>query len=104
LLQLRLTLAVVVLVLANLTDAIVTLTLLELNVAHELNPLMKWAYECSPVTFVSCKLLMVQAGLLLAAATAHTRALTLVSRGGALLYSGVVAYQIVLVATLRFAA
>jgi hypothetical protein len=102
--KLRLTSAAVVLVVANLTDAIITLTLLELAVVRELNPLMRWAYELSPLVFVLSKLTMVQAGLLLAALQRPSWAMPFVSRSGALLYTGVVIYQAFLIAKLQFSA
>jgi hypothetical protein len=98
--SLRPTPAATVLLVGNLLDAVFTLTLLELHAAREMNPLLKWAYEASPLAFVLAKLSMVQLSLLLPLRLAGPVAAALVVRGGAALYTSVVGYQIVLLATL----
>jgi len=53
------------LLLLNLADALFTLVFLQLHLAEEANPLMRAAYEGSPVLFLAVKLLLVHAGALL---------------------------------------
>ena len=55
--------AAVLLLLLNLMDGVFTLTFLQLNVAEELNPLMRVAYEHSPMSFMAIKLVVVSLGL-----------------------------------------
>ena len=47
----------------NLLDGLFTLCYLQLKVAEELNPLMRLAYERSPLLFMALKLLSVQGGV-----------------------------------------
>src|SRR5687767_8384304 len=83
--------AAAVLVLANLFDALFTITLLELGLASEMNPLVASAYGCSPMAFVLLKLCLVRMGVLL---VAGERPFSTVARGGAALYVAVMAYQV----------
>ena len=53
------------LLLLNLTDGLFTLTFLQLGVAEELNPLMRVAYERSPLLFMGFKLAIVGTGVAL---------------------------------------
>lgn len=55
--------AAVILLMLNLLDGLFTLTFLQLNVAEELNPLMRVAYEHSPTSFMALKLVVVSVGL-----------------------------------------
>lgn len=86
-----LTPAVTCLLIGNLLDGLATISLLELGLARETNPLMRWAYEASPLLFMLGKLALVQGAVLLVAPV--DRAFRVVSRVGAALYGGVVAYQ-----------
>lgn len=94
----RLTPAVVCLVVGNLIDALATTALLELGLARETNPLMRWAYEASPLVFMLGKLALVQGAILLVMRL--DRPFEVVSRAGAALYGGVVAYQAAFVLSL----
>ncbi len=61
----HLTPAAVLLVVLNLLDGLFTLTFLQLEVAEELNPLMRVAYEHSPLAFMAVKVTIVSLGLTL---------------------------------------
>jgi hypothetical protein len=96
----RLTPAAACLLIGNLLDAVFTLTLLELGLAFEANPLLHCAYDASPMAFVVLKLALAQGALLLAAGSRSDWAFDLVARTGAAVYMGVVGYQLVFIATL----
>ena len=49
----------------NLLDGVFTTAYLQLNLAVEANPLMRWAYAGSPLAFMGLKLLAVQGGVVL---------------------------------------
>src|SRR5687767_3884508 len=85
-----LTPAAVCLLLGNLLDAILTLTLLELGWAEEVNPILRRAYDASPLTFVIGKLSMVQLSILIVALPGMEGMRRLLARSGALLYASVV--------------
>lgn len=57
--------AAALLVVLNLLDGLFTLTFLQMNVAEELNPLMRVAYLHSPLSFMAVKLMIVSMGLAL---------------------------------------
>jgi hypothetical protein len=57
--------AAVLLLVLNLLDGLFTLTFLQLEVAEELNPLMRIAYEHSPLAFMAIKVTIVSLGLTL---------------------------------------
>ena len=57
--------AAALLVVLNLLDGLFTLTFLQMNVAEELNPLMRVAYMHSPLSFMAVKLMIVSMGLAL---------------------------------------
>ena len=57
--------AAVLLLVLNLMDGLFTLTFLQMNVAEELNPLMRVAYAHSPLSFMGIKLAIVSLGLVL---------------------------------------
>ena len=57
--------ASVALLVLNLLDGLFTLTFLQLEVAEELNPLMRLAYEHSPMAFMAIKVTIVSLGLTL---------------------------------------
>jgi hypothetical protein len=97
---LRLTPAAACLLIGNLLDAVFTVTLLELGIAHEANPLLHYAYGVSPLIFVALKLAMVPGALVLAAGCRREWAFDLVARTGAMVYSVVVAYQLMLIGSL----
>ena len=90
--------AVVCLLVGNLLDALTTMALLELGLARETNPLMRLAYEASPLVFMLGKLAMVQGAVLLVARL--DAPFRVVSRAGAAMYGLVVAYQAAFVLSL----
>jgi len=57
--------AAALLLVLNLMDGLFTLTFLQMNVAEELNPLMRVAYTHSPLSFMTIKLAIVSLGLVL---------------------------------------
>lgn len=79
---------------ANLLDALFTLTFLQLEVAYEVNPLMRWAYQSSPLSFMVTKLAMVQLGVMLLVHNRHTRASQAAEAFGGLLYCGILLYHV----------
>jgi hypothetical protein len=98
--DLSLTVACAVVLLGNLADGLFTLTFLQLQLARELNPVMRWLYEGSPLAFMVGKLSMVQLGAVL---LAHHRALPLAQnlmRAAAAVYSLIVGYHLSLVCLL----
>jgi hypothetical protein len=78
----------------NLLDGLFTLTYLQLGVATELNPLMRAAYEVSPLWFMLAKLVVVNGGLLLLCLHKGTRAARWATMAGAVLYAAIVAYHL----------
>ncbi len=57
------TVPTVALLLLNVLDGLFTLTYLELGVAEEANPLMRVAYDFSPLGFMGFKLVVVNLGV-----------------------------------------
>jgi len=94
--------AAIALIVLNLLDAIFTLTFLQLNVAQEVNPLMRWAYEASPLSFVLAKVAMVQLAVLLLGMNRHLRAAQVVEAAGAMLYTGVLFHHLLCLSQLGF--
>jgi hypothetical protein len=92
--------ACTLLLLGNLLDALFTFTLLQLNVVSEANPLMRWVYDLSPMSFVLVKLCCVQCGLLVLWAKRHVPVAGLAIRAAAGLYTALVAYHFTLMARL----
>ena len=86
--------ASVALLLLNLLDGLFTLTFLQMDVAEELNPLMRAAYESSPLVFMVAKLIIVNAGLTLLCMHRGLRASRLAIRAGALIYAVINVYHL----------
>lgn len=82
----RITPAAVLLLMLNLLDGLFTLTFLQLNVAEELNPLMRVAYEHSPTSFMALKLVVVSLGLSLLCLHRSMRLSQRAIQAGAALY------------------
>lgn len=61
--------ALVCFLVANLLDGIITLTLLQLQIGKELNPLMLWAYHQSPLMLMIVKTLVVSMIILIITAS-----------------------------------
>ncbi|MFL5350301.1 MAG: DUF5658 family protein [Hyalangium sp.] len=86
--------ASVALLVLNLLDGLFTLTFLQMDVAEELNPLMRVAYDQSPLLFMVAKLIIVNAGLSLLCLHRGLRASRLAIRAGALIYAVINVYHL----------
>jgi hypothetical protein len=92
--------ASVALLILNLLDGLFTLTFLQLEVAEELNPLMRLAYEHSPLLFMLAKLVIVNAGLSLLCVHRGMTASRIAIRAGALIYAVINVYHLAFLAHL----
>ena len=95
-----LTWIVTLLLLGNLLDALFTLALLQWNLVDEANPIMRWLYDRSPLSFLITKVAAVQVAILLLWFHRHLPAAQLALAAGATLYAGIVAYHLSLIAWL----
>ncbi|MCY1021470.1 DUF5658 family protein [Pyxidicoccus sp. MSG2] len=86
--------ASVALLMLNLMDGLFTLLFLQLGVAEELNPLMRVAYEQSPLVFMFSKLVIVNAGLWLLCLHRRLKASRIAIRAGAVVYGIIVVYHL----------
>lgn len=86
--------ASVALLMLNLLDGLFTLFFLQLGVAEELNPIMREAYEQSPLFFMFSKLVIVNAGLWLLCIHRHLKASRIAIRLGAAVYAVIVVYHL----------
>lgn len=86
--------ASVALLMLNLMDGLFTLLFLQLGVAEELNPLMRLAYEQSPLVFMFSKLVIVNAGLWLLCLHRRLTASRIAIRAGAVVYGIIVVYHL----------
>nr|WP_244237503.1 DUF5658 family protein [Corallococcus llansteffanensis] len=92
--------ASVALLMLNLMDGLFTLLFLQLGVAEELNPVMRAAYEHSPLLFMFSKLLIVNAGLCLLCLHRKLKASRFAIRAGAVVYAIIVVYHLAFLAHL----
>jgi len=90
----RLTCLAVALIVGNLADALFTLTFLQLQVVDETNPLMRWIYDGSPLSFMVTKIACVQIAFLLLWAHRRLPAAQLAMAAGATMYSLIVVYHL----------
>ncbi|CAM3530122.1 DUF5658 family protein [Corallococcus sp. BB11-1] len=88
------------LLMLNLLDGLFTLLFLQLGVAEELNPVMRVAYEQSPLLFMFSKLLIVNAGLCLLCLHRKLKASRIAIRAGAVVYAIIVVYHLAFLAHL----
>lgn len=93
-------LSAVVVLFGNLLDGLFTLTLLQLRMVSEANPLMRWMYQASPLSFMTVKLGIVQLGLVLLCLQRGHRASQMAIHAGAALYAAVVIYHLTVLAWL----
>ena len=93
-------LAPVVVLFGNLLDALFTLTLLQLRLVSEANPLMRWMYQASPLSFMASKLAIVQLGLVLLCLQRGHRTSRIAIHAGAALYATIVLYHLSVLAWL----
>jgi hypothetical protein len=90
--------AAVALLLLNLSDGLFTLTFLQLGLAEELNPLMRVAYERSPLLFMAFKLAIVGTGVALLCAHHEHRVARWALSGGFVLYALINLYHLAFLA------
>ncbi|HEX8440455.1 DUF5658 family protein [Archangium sp.] len=86
--------AAVLLLVLNLLDGLFTLTFLQLDVAEELNPLMRLAYEHSPLAFMAVKVTIVSLGLSLLCLHRSMRISQRAIQAGAALYVVIDVYHL----------
>ena len=89
-----------VLLLLNLLDGAFTTVFLQLDVAVEANPLMRAAYERSPLLFMASKMVLVQAGVLALWWCRETKAARYALVASASLYSAIVGWHVFVLARL----
>ena len=94
------TLPAVTLLVLNLLDGLFTLTYLQLGVAEEANPLMRLAYEVSPLGFMAFKLLVVNAGVLVLAMNHGARLARWAKHLATLAYAVIVTWHLAFLAWL----
>ena len=82
------------LLIGNLGDALSTLTFLQLHLAHEVNPLMRMAYQISPVSFMMAKITLVNLGLMLLYLNRHARVAKMGEALGGSVYVGIMAWHL----------
>jgi hypothetical protein len=95
------TVAPALILVGNLLDAVFTFTLLQLRVAGEANPFMAWAYDQSPLSFMTLKLGCVQLGLLVLWRLRHIPAAAFAMRVAAGIYAVIVGYHLHVMAVLQ---
>jgi hypothetical protein len=86
--------ATALLIVGNLIDAVFTFTFLQLQLVAEANPLMRWAYDSSPMSFMLLKLFCVQLGVLLLWPQRHLPVAGMGIQATAGLYVAIVAYHV----------
>ena len=92
--------AAALLVVLNLLDGLFTLIFLQMNVAEELNPLMRVAYMHSPLSFMAVKLAIVSLGLALLCLHRSMRLSQRAIQAGAALYTVIDIYHLAFLAHL----
>lgn len=90
--------AAALLLVLNLLDGLFTLTFLQLDVAEEINPLMRVAYEHSPLAFMGLKLVIVSLGLTLLCLHRSMRLSQRAIQAGAALYTVIDIYHLAFLA------
>jgi len=88
------------LLLGNLLDGLFTFTFLQHGIVQEANPLMRWLYTGSPLSFMLFKLFTVQLGLLVLWMHRCRKSALVGVRLTAGMYAMVVAYHCSIVASL----
>jgi Domain of unknown function (DUF5658) len=92
--------AAVLLLVLNLLDGLFTLTFLQMDVAEELNPLMRVAYEHSPLSFMAVKVTIVSLGLTLLCLHRSLKISQRAIQAGAALYCVIDVYHLAFLAHL----
>ncbi|HLT31753.1 MAG TPA: DUF5658 family protein [Myxococcaceae bacterium] len=78
----------------NLLDGLFTLSFLQLGMAEEANPIMRAAYESSPLSFMAFKIGAVHLGVWVLCLHEELRIARYALRFGATLYAGIVLYHL----------
>lgn len=78
----------------NLLDGLFTLSFLQLALAEEANPIMRAAYESSPLSFMAFKLGAVHLGVWVLCLHEELKIARYALRFGATLYAGIVLYHL----------
>jgi hypothetical protein len=89
------------LLVSNLCDALFTLVFLQLGMARELNPLMRWLYGGSPLAFMLGKIGLVQLGVIVVGLGARLALARHLAGGVSALYLATVGYHLTLAWSLR---
>lgn len=90
----------VTLLFLNLLDGLFTLTFLQLGVAEEANPLMRAAYDASPVGFMLLKVAVVSLGVLVLSLHQSSRLAQYALRGAIAVYAVIVTWHLAFLAHL----
>ena len=96
----RVSLSPLVVLFGNLLDALFTLTLLQLRLVTEANPLMRWMYQGSPLSFMAFKLGIVQLGIMMLCMQRAHPASRMAINAGAAVYGAIVCYHLAILAWL----
>jgi hypothetical protein len=83
----------VTLLFLNLVDGLFTLAFLQLGIAEEANPIMRLAYEASPLGFMAVKLGLVNAGVLVLALHGAARLARVALKAATFLYAVIVVWH-----------
>jgi hypothetical protein len=94
------TVPAVTLLCLNVVDGLCTLAFVEMGVASEANPLMRAAYEISPLSFMAVKLVVVNTGVLVLAWQQAARLARLALNAAAVLYAVIVVWHLAFIAHL----
>lgn len=92
----------VTLLFLNLLDGLFTLAYLQFGVAEEANPVMRAAYEVSPMWFMAVKLFVVNAGVLVLSTYQQTRIAQVALKIAVGLYAVIVTWHLAFLAHLIF--
>lgn len=92
----------VTLLLLNLLDGLFTLTFLQLGVAREANPIMRWAYEQHPMVFMGLKLLVVSLGVFVLALHHQSRLAQIALKIATFVYAVIITWHLAFLTHLAF--
>lgn len=92
----------VLLLVLNLLDGLFTLSYLQMGVAQEANPVMRAAYELSPVGFMALKLLVVNVGVVVLVLHRDSRVAQWALKAAVGVYAVIVTWHLAFLAHLLF--
>lgn len=98
----ELTAPAAVLLVLNLLDGLFTTAYLQLGLAEEANPLMRMAWEVSPLAFMAVKLAVVSAGLMVLCAHRGTKLADVALKLAVALYAVILVWHLAFLAHLVF--